>query len=221
MLKHIINKLVILLIINLTLITSCKKEKNCDVYDLVQRIYGGENFSILNNVINFKIDKFSPLNDGIVCGGAFLLNNQSDCLWFFSNENNYNQGMIITLVYTSIKGKKWDKTQEYYLKDCIFIPGFSEKKIQYGNVSYGEPRFGQAYIKHYNKEGAGEIEYVGEPSISYDVDENIYGIYAYEGKYPPYNKKVKPKYLVYVENEKLVVEEPKDDKYFIYRIPEL
>lgn len=219
--KHITDKLVILFIVTLALFTSCKNEKTCDVYDLVQRIYKGESISVLDNVINFKIDKFSPLKDGIVCGGAGILNNKDDCLWFFCNEKDYSQGMIITLIYTSIKGRKWEKTQEFYLKDYKFIPGFSENQIQYENVSYGEPTFSRSYIKHYNKDGAIEIEYVGDICRSYNVDENIYGIYAYEGKYPPYNKKVKPKYLVYVENNKLVVEEPKDDKYFIYRIPEL
>ncbi len=200
--KHTINKLVILLILNLVLFTSCNKEKTCDVYDLVQRVYKGENISILDNVINFKIDRFSQLKDGIVCGGAGVLNNQSDCLWFFVNENDYTQGMIITLVYSSIKGEKWEKTQDFYLKDYKYIPGFSENRIQYGNVSYGEPQ-------------------IDEGGKHYQTDENIFGIYAYEGKYPPYYKEVKPKYLVYVENDKLVVEEPKDDRYFIYRIPEL
>ncbi len=202
MLKHIINKNLILLILLFVSLTSCKTEKVCDVYDLVQRIYGGENFSILNNVIDFKVDNFSSLNNGIVCGGAALVNNQDDCLWFFTNETNYSQGMIITLIHSSIKGKKWEKTQDFYLKDYKYIPGFSKNRIQYGNVSYGEPQ-------------------IDEGGKHYQTDESIFGIYAYEGKYPPYFKEVKPKYLVYVENGKLVVEEPKDDKYFIYRIPEL
>lgn len=200
--NSIIDKSLILIILTLVLFTSCKNEKTCDIYDLVQRIYEGENISVLDNVINFKIDRFSPLKDGVVCGGAGFLNNHADCLWFFSNTNDYTHGMIITLVYTSIKGKKWEKTQDFYLKDYKYIPGFSKNKIQYGNVSYGEPQIDKGG-KHYK------------------TDENIFGIYAYEGKTPPYYKEVKPKYLVYVENNKLVVEEPKDDKYFIYRIPEL
>ena len=53
--KHIINKLVIILIINLTLFTSCKKEKLCDVDNLVQRVYAGEDISIFENALNCRV----------------------------------------------------------------------------------------------------------------------------------------------------------------------
>ena len=207
------------------LLISCKNKKECDLYDLVQRYYSGEDISIIDSVINYSISSFSTLQNGIVCGGSqlkVLEKNHLETLWFFFNEKDYTQDMLVFYIHL-FRVKKTKKITEtlYIIKDYKRIPAFSEFEMNYGNVSYGDPTFGRSYIKHYNKDGTIEIEYVGDICRSYNVDENIYGIYAYEGKYPPYNKKVKPKYLVYVENNKLVVEEPKDDKYFIYRIPEL
>ena len=221
----IINKFTVLLILSVVIFTSCKNEKVCDLYDLVQRVYAGEDVSIIDNVIDYEINTNSKLNNKIVCGGGDISSdintNPFEMLWFFINEDDYEQGMIIVLVHIYTKKKGKTRTQNFYLKDYAFIPGFSKNRIAYQNVSYGESEYGRSYIQHYNKNGSIEREFVGDTSIRYNIDENIYGIYAYEGKYPPYNKKVKPKYLVYVENNKLVVEKPKDDKYFIYRIPEL
>ena len=238
MLKHIINKSLILLILTLVPFTSCKKEKICDVDNLVQRVYAGEDVSIFENALNCRVGEdvknmsaweINFPKQSYLIGTTYVNyvpgKYPLTYLWFYCDKSDYSKGLIVLQLskYRKIKGNGSNKKiiDTYSLKDYVLVPGFSSNITHFENVSYGEPRFGQAYIKHYNKEGAGEIEYVGEPSISYDVDENIYGIYAYEGKYPPYNKKVKPKYLVYVENNKLVVEEPKDDKYFIYRIPEL
>ena len=55
MLKHIINKSLILLILTLVPFTSCKKEKICDVDNLVQRVYAGEDVSIFENALNCRV----------------------------------------------------------------------------------------------------------------------------------------------------------------------
>lgn len=207
------------------LLISCKNKKECDLYDLVQRYYSGEDISIIDSVINYSISSFSTLQNGIVCGGSqlkVLEKNHLETLWFFFNEKDYTQDMLVFYIHL-FRVKKTKKITEtlYIIKDYKRIPAFSEFEMNYENVSYGEPIINRRHVRNSNENGFFVEEKFLDTFITYNVDEKIYGIYAYEGKYPPYNKKVKPKYLVYVENNKLVVEEPKDDKYFIYRIPEL
>lgn len=215
----IITKIIILLLLCLIFLPCCKNEKICDIETQIQHIYGGEDISILKNALdcNIKREENIPiiLNSNInenVCliGTRYIRKKATDnpitYLWFYEDESDYTKGMIILLLsrFRKIKGNGSSKKiiDTYSLKDYVLVPGFSSNITHFENVSYGEPN-----IEH--------------GCTSYNTDKNIYGIYAYEGKYPPYNKKVMPKYLVYVENGKLVVEEPKDDKYFIYRIPEL
>ena len=220
MLKHIINKSLILLILTLVPFTYCKKEKICDVDNMVQRVYAGEDASIFENALNCRVGEDEknmsaweinfPKQSYLI--GTTYVNYVPGkypltYLWFYCDKSDYSKGLIVLQLskYRKIKGKGQNKVikDTYFLKDYKLIPGFSNKFTTFSPVNYGEP------------------VYTGGGHKLYETDESIYGIYAYEGKYPPYNKKVKPKYLVYVENEKLVVEEPKDDKYFIYRIPEL
>lgn len=216
----IIDKLLIILLgLCLLFFVSCNDKKICDVDALVQRVYSGDNITIFENALNCKVEQNEhSLNEweikfpktSYLLGTTYIKNdlkkNPITYLWFYEDEMDYKKGMIILMLskYRIIKGKGRNKTikDSYYLIDYKFVPGFTDKITLYAPVSYGEPVIDYGF-KHYN------------------MDENIFGIYAYEDKYPPYNKKVKPKYLVYVENDKLVVEEPKDDKYFIYRIPEL
>lgn len=218
--KHIISKLVILLITNLTLFTACKKEKVFDVDDLVHRVFNGEDISFFEDALDFRVgedEKNQQAWDitfpekkyffGSTSLGKHFVNHQVTYLWFYEDEADFSKGMLILMLdcHRIIKGKGQKKTikDSYFLRDYKFIPGFSKNFTTFSSVNYGEPIYTRGGHKLYQS------------------DENICGIYAYEGKYPPYFKEVKPKYLVYVENGKLVVEEPKDDKYFIYRIPEL
>ena len=217
--KHIINKCLLLLILTLVSFTSCKKEKVCDVANLIQRIYEGEDISILENALNCRVGEdeknqqaweitFPKKN---YLRGTTYVNYVPGkypltYLWFYCDKSDYTKGFIVLKLskYRKIKGIGQNKIIKdiYYLDDYKSLSGFSKNITHFDYVSYGEPQ-------------------IDEGGKHYQTDENIFGIYAYEGKYPPYYKEVKPKYLVYVENDKLVVEEPKDDKYFIYRIPEL
>lgn len=195
----IINNILVLLFISI--VFSCKNSKVFDVDGIVHRVYEGEDITILDKYFDYKVENLSSFDDDIIRGTTFIRSKEKEItyLWFYVNDSDYSDGMVI-LMLNMIRNK--NHTQSYYFKDYKFIPGFSNNRIQYGKVSYGEPIVEKGYTH-------------------YAVKDNIYGIYAYEGKNPPYYKKVMPKYLVYVENGKLVVEEPKDDKYFIYRIPEL
>lgn len=214
----ITSKLLFILVLCFMSFTSCKNEKICDVNNLVQRFYSGESITIFEDALNCKVkeeknslDKWKiefPKKDYLL-GTRYIKKdskNPTTYLWFFEDVSNYTKGMIVLMLsrYRKINknGKIKTITDSYYLIDYKFIPGFTDKITLFDSVSFGKPIVEHGF-KRYNKK------------------ENIFGIYAFESEYPPYNKVIKPKYLVYVKNDKLMVEESKDDTYFIFRIPEL
>ena len=200
----------ILLVLSLFLISCTKSSERtlCNGAEVINRFFEDEDDSIFYKYRNSKIEFNDLFKNGIRCYSADRVKNKystkknpSSYLYFYVNDADYSRGMLALLLDVYEKGELVERNVKnenrvMILRDFKRIPGISSARIEAKNVCYGDP-----IITHGSK--------------SYKSDDNIYGIYEplFDSSY---QEEINPKYLLYVSEDELKLEESKDDKYFIF-----
>ena len=197
--KNIINKYALIIMIVfmqfIFLGSNKEEEKTVKLTEVFHKYLLTKNQDIFMDSIEKRIESVSHDEMGQSTNHVEI-NDETFYVHSYEFRNDLSSGNFLTLELL----KKTDEERYLILKDIVHFESNNGLYVAISELSYGE------------KSSYGY----------YPIDETKFGIYDVDlSKGLPFYQKIIPRYIISVENEKLKIEVPTNEDYFIYLYDEI